>query len=148
MQILAFVSLFLALPEADEQFRATIHEIQFQRDEGHALGASGDGELSYFPPVRQQHSGAYRIMLSVRTGRGVFGDVHSMDTKREWRLLGPDIPFAQAHLPGPDRFDFRAGEFQAAFKGVGDGVVVPSPSVLDDRLVGRIFFLLGHRGEC
>ncbi len=134
-QRLPFVVGAFAGADTDEQFGSTVDPVDLQRDDGDTLGGHSLGEFADFPLMCEQTPRSSRIVLVGGRGVRVFGDVHAVQGQSWWIEFCTHVAFLKAGLAVAERLDLGSQKVEPAFKGLGDEVVMPGPSIANQRLV-------------
>lgn len=139
---LAFVVFLFTDAQPDDEFGSGVFPGDFQRHDGDASGSCFNGPLADFAFVGKKDSGAGGVVLVLGACAGVFGNVDAVQGE-SWRVVfSANVPFLQGGEARSDRFDFGAGEFDAAGECVGNEEIEPCFAVLDPGLPIALVLLL------
>ena len=99
---MSLVELLATLSDPDQDLGSATGKVDFQRHKGRVIRVLSPSEFDDLPLMSQELSGPDGLMLTMRTRRRIFPDVHSLKHQRRRIRDRPDPTFRQTRLAGPN----------------------------------------------
>lgn len=144
--VLTLVRLLPAFRHPDQEFCSTFLEVDLQGNQSGAFRILSLGQFTDLFPMSKKRPYSQGFVLPMRSRRGVFSHMHTVQPKPEGIKVRPDPPFREAGSAVSNGLHLRAQQSNTALKGVTDEVIVSGPAVFNDHSVRiGLFSPFSHR---